>query len=109
MITAKRLVPGSALTASLVTYYTVPAGTTTIIKEIIFCNTDTVARTVSANIVPLGGSAAIANQIFDTYTLKASETKPFSLSSVLPTGSFLQALASVAAVVSMNISGYEIT
>jgi len=109
MITAKRLIPGSALTGSLVTYYTVPPGTMTIIKEIIFCNTDTVARTISANIIPLSGSAAIANQIFDTYTLKASETKIFSLSSVMPSGSFLQALASSAAVVSMNVSGYEIT
>lgn len=109
MIIAKRLVAGSALTAALATYYTVPASTTTIIKEIFICNTDTAARTFTANIVPSAGAAAVANQIFDALALQAGETKIYSLSSVLPAGSFLQALASVAAVVSMNVSGVEIT
>jgi len=109
MITAKRLVPGSALTVALVTYYTVPASTTTIIKEIFFCNTAAIPITVDAYIVPLAGTAAVANQIFDTFILQAGETKIFSLSSVMPSGSFIQALASMAAVVSMNVSGVEIT
>ena len=109
MITAKRLVAGSALTAVLATYYTVPAATTTIIKEIWFCNTDTSARTVDAHIVPSAGAAAVANQIFDGLVLQAGETKIYSLSSVLPSGTFLQVLASVAAVVSINVSGVEIT
>lgn len=109
MITAKRLVAGSALTAVLATYYTVPAATTTIIKEILFCNTDTAARTVAAHIIPSAGSALVANQIFQDTVLQAGETKIFSLSQVLPAGSFLQALASVAAVVSITASGVEIT
>jgi len=109
MITAKRLVGGSALTGALATYYTVPAATVTIIKEFVLCNTDSAARTIDAHVIPSAGSAVVANQIFQDLTLQAGETKIFSLSQVLPAGSFLQASASVAAVVSMNVSGVEIT
>lgn len=109
MITAKRLVAGSALTVALATYYTVPAGTTTILKEIVLCNTDTSARTVDLHIIPSAGTGAVANQIFQDLAIQAGETKIFSVSQVLPAGSFLQALASTGAVVSLNCSGVEIT
>jgi hypothetical protein len=112
MHTVKRLVPGSALTAALVTYYTVPAATSTIVKEIILCNTDVVARTVDIHFIPSAGTAAVANQILDgsnNANLQAGETKMFNLSSVLPTGYFIQAVASSATVVSMNVSGIEVT
>jgi hypothetical protein len=112
MNTAKRLVPGSALTASITTYYTVPYSTSAIIKEIILCNTDSVTRTVDVHIVPSGGSASVANQILDgsaNASLQAGETKMFNLSNVLPTGYLIQAVASSAGVVSMNVSGLEVT
>ena len=112
MNTAKRLVPGSALTAVLATYYTVPSSTSAILKEIILCNTDSSSRTVDVHVIPPAGTAGIANQILDgslNANLQAGETKMFNLSSVLPTGYFIQAVASVAAVVSMNVSGIEVT
>jgi hypothetical protein len=112
MNTVKRLVAGSALTGALATYYTVAAATSAIVKEIILCNTDVVARTVDVHFIPPAGTAAVANQILDgsaNANLQAGETKMFNLSSVLPTGYFIQAVASSAAVVSMNISGIEVT
>lgn len=112
MHTVKRLVPGSALPALIATYYTVPAATTAIVKEIILCNTDIVVRTVDVHFIPPGGTAAVANLILDgsaNASLQAGETKMFNLSSVLPTGYFIQAVASSAAVVSMNVSGIEVT
>lgn len=109
MITPKRLIAGSALTGSLATYYTTPAATTTIVKEIVLCNTDTAARTVDLHVIPSAGSGAVANQILQDLALQAGETKIFSLSQVLPAGTFIQALASTAAVVSINASGVEIT
>ena len=109
MITVKRLVAGSAIAATITTYYTVPAATNAIVKEIIVCNTDTVARTFDLHIVPSAGSAAAANQIFQDETLQAGQSKIISLSSVMPTGATIQALASSASVVALNVSGVEIT
>lgn len=109
MVTAKRLIAGSALTGALVTYYTVPAAITTIVKELILCNTDVIVNTVVLHIIPSAGSALVANQIFKNISLQAGETKIFGLSQVLSAGAFVQASASVAAVVSLTISGVEIT
>lgn len=109
MITPKRLVAGSALTDSLATYYTSGTATTAIVKEITFCNTHTSAITVDMHIIPTGGSAAVANQIFQDLALQAGETKKFSVSEVMPSGSFIQASASTAAKVSFSVSGVEVT
>lgn len=110
MITPKKMVPGSALTASAATYYTVAAGVQqAVVKEVEFCNTDTVARTVTMYIIPSGGSAAVANEVYAGVTLQAGETKTFSRSTVMLVGGFIQALASSASVVSFNISGVEYT
>lgn len=109
MITPKRLVAGSALTGSLATYYTAGTATTAIIKQITLCNTDTATRTVDLHIIPNGGSAAAANQIFQDLALQAGETKMFSVSEVLTTGYFLQASASSASVVALTVSGVEVT
>lgn len=109
-ITPKKMVPGSALTASAATYYTVGADVSkAVVKEIEFCNTDTVNRTVTMYIIPSAGSAAAANTVYYQITLQAGETKTFSRSTVMLTGGFIQALASSAGVVSFNASGVEYT
>jgi hypothetical protein len=107
--TPKQLTAGTALTASLVTEYTVPAATTTILKEIILCNTDSVVRTVTAHVIAPAGTAGVLNTIVNAMSIQPNETKILSLSTVMPTGSFIQAVASSAAVVSINASGVEIT
>lgn len=109
VFTPKELKAGVALTASLVTEYTVPAATTTILKEIILCNTDTVVRTVTVNIIASAGSAGVLNTILNAVSIQPNETKFLSLSRVMPTGTFIQAVASSAAVVSFCASGVEIT
>jgi hypothetical protein len=109
MLTPKRLIAGSALTASTATYYTVPTSTTTIVKELKLCNTDTATRTVDVYEVASGGTAAATNQIFQDLALVAGETKIFSLSSVLLAGATIQAVASSASVVHIDASGYEVT
>ena len=53
--TPKKLIQGSQLTASAATYYTAPTNTRTLIKKVTFTNNDTVARTVTLYLVPLGG------------------------------------------------------
>lgn len=109
-ITPVKMTAGSALTNALVTYYTVPATSKqAIVKEIEFCNTDTVARTVTVNIIPSAGSASVANTVYSAITIQPGETKNFSRSTVMLPGGFIQALASVGAVVSMDVSGVEYT
>jgi len=108
--TEKRIVPGSLLTDSAATYYTATAPVLkTVIKEITLCNTHTTAVTFTLYIVPSGGSAADANAEFYTVTLQAKETKIFGRTSVMETGDFIQALASVASKVAFSASGVERT
>lgn len=111
MYTEKRLVAGSLLTNSAVTYYTATAPVTkTIIKEMTFCNTDnTTAYTFTLHIIPVGGSLSDANMEFKTVTLQAGETKIFGRSCVLEQGSFIQALASTTSKIAFSCSGIERT
>src|SRR5690242_3162269 len=95
--TPKQLTPGTALTAALVTEYTVPASTTTILKELVLCNTDTVVRTVTVNLVAAAGAAGVLNTLLNAVALQPNETKILSLSTVMTTGTFIQAKASQAA------------
>ena len=108
--TEKRIVPGSLLTDSAATYYTATAPVLkTVIKEMTFCNVHTSAVTITVYIVPSGGAADNANAEFYTATLQAKETKIFGRTSVMETGDFIQALASVASKVAFSASGVERT
>lgn len=110
--TPKSMVAGSALTASAATYYTSPttAGALcAIIKDITLCNTNTATMTVTVYVIPLAGTAGVANTIISSVSIASKETIVFCLSKVMPPGSFLQALASTGAVVSLSVSGVEVT
>jgi len=107
--TPKRLIAGSALTNALVTYYTATTIYGAILKELVIVNTDTVARTVTVHIVPAAGTAGVPTIILSADTLQPGEQRVYSLSSVIPQNSFIQASASVGAVMSINASGIEIS
>lgn len=108
--TEKRVIGGSALTAASVDYYTVPASTTAIVKELIFCNTDTVSRTFTVYVTPTSGTTPAAQYaVFNAVTIQPNETKIFGLTSVLPAGYTVKALASSAGVVAFNGSAIERT
>jgi hypothetical protein len=106
MIGTPKPVTPAALTASSVTQYTVPASTTTVVKEILLFNSDSVARVVTVYAVPSGGSPAVANQILQR-SLATLETYAMTFSTVLAVGDTIRALASVAAVVSFRASVVE--
>lgn len=109
--TEKRLVAGSLLTGSAVTYYTCTAPVIkTIIKEMTFCNTDAAtAYTFTLYLVPSGGTAADANMEFKTVTLQPGETKIFGRTDVMEVGGFIQALASTTLKIAFSCSGVERT
>lgn len=106
LATVKQLLAPTALSATTTTaLYTVPASTKTIVKEILLCNTDTVARTVT---MFFGSGTAADNTILSAITLQAGETRFVTLSSVLIAADKISGGASSASVVSCTISGVEV-
>lgn len=104
--TVKQLVAPTALSATTTTVlYTVPASTKAIIKELTFCNTDTVSRTVT---IQVGTGTAVANRILSAQIIAPSTTLIVSLSTVLNNGETITGGASSASVVSLVASGVEI-
>jgi hypothetical protein len=85
--------------------YTVPASTSTIVKEIVLCNTDSVSRTVTLR---AGNGTTVAQTILAAKSLVAGETFILSLSTVLSAANIISGGASVGAMVSCTISGVEI-
>jgi hypothetical protein len=107
-ITAKRFFQVQ-LTNAFVTEYTVPASTTSIIKEIVICNTGTVVRQFFFSLVPVAGAAGAANAEFNSVDMAPNETKQITLSSVMNAGDFISAKASANTDLTMTCSGVEIT
>lgn len=105
--TQKRLVGPAAMATSATNLYTAPASpaTTTIIKQIMLCNTDSAPQTATLHIAA-AGSVANANMIFKAISLDPSETVILNLSLVLATGNIISGLASHVGV-TITISGIE--
>lgn len=110
----KQLIATQVLTAAAATYYTVPTSSNgyTVVTSLTICNTDAAARTFTVYAVASGGSAATGNKIFDAATIAADTTYVVGLEQgmlVLPSGSFIQALADSANVVTITAAGIEYT
>ena len=108
-VTPKTLCQGTLLGVAAATLYTTPASTTTTIRSITLCNTDTVTRTVTIYMVASGGAIGDASTVFKTLPILASETITDIALRVLETGDFFSALADAASKVSIRVDGAEIT
>lgn len=106
--TATRLISGSTLTGSAVTYYTAPTGTSTVIKKLSIINTTASPVAVTIYLIPSGGTAASTNTIASATTVAPGQTWscPDAENQVLPTGGFIQALGSGLTIMG---SGIQIT
>jgi len=95
-------------------YYTVPAATRTLLKEILVNNNSESAKTFSVYLVPENESAGIGNAIIYNDSLDTLETKIWSLNTVLPAGTKIVGncddigLKSGWGSVSFRVSGIEI-
>lgn len=110
----KQLIATQVLTAAAATYYTAPASSNgyTVVTSFVICNTDSAERTFTVHAVASGGAAATGNKILDAVTIAADTTYIVGLDSgmlVLPSGSFIQALADSANVVTITAAGTEYT
>jgi hypothetical protein len=99
----------AVLTASDVAYYTVPADSAIIVKEIVLTNTTATNATASISFVPYGGAAGLSNRIFEQAPIPAFTTVVFGLSTVMPVGEFVAAKASAATTLTMRVSAVAVT
>lgn len=105
-ITQKRLAGPAQLTASSATYYTCPASTVTIVKQIILTNTTGTAKTATVRVYTSGTE----NNTFDILsaaTLAANETLALNCSIVMAATETIKAFASSATSVNLTVSGIE--
>lgn len=106
--TPKRLAQVQATTA-YVTAYTVPATTSTIVKEIVVCNTTGSAVTFDLSLVASGGVASTSNNLISQHQIGAYSTVSYVYSQVIATGGFISLKAGTSAALTITISGVEIT
>lgn len=103
--TLKRLYGPAVLTTSVVTLYTVPALTSTVLRYIRFVNTTATDRTVTMSI----GADAAATRIFAAMTVPANGSMDWTGTIPLVAAEIIQASASAATAINVIISGIEVT
>jgi len=106
MFNSRAMVQDTYLPAADAALYTVAAGYRGIVKEIILCNTDVAARTVTICFMKGGGTLA-KGTVLNAYSLAPNESKILSLSSVLNATDAIHGVASAANVVTILASGIE--
>lgn len=106
--TPKKLYTGQPGTTAT-TLYTAPASTSTIVKNILICNTTASAATITLSFVASGGSAGATNRIMSALEVTANNTVAFDLSGVLATGDFISALQGTSGALTLHITGVEVT
>jgi len=93
-VSQKNIIPGVALTASLVTLYTSPTGTKSRIINATITNDTAGVIPATVHIVSSGGSASSANKRISARNIAPGETYtcPELIARVMEPGDFLQAL-----------------
>jgi hypothetical protein len=104
---AKRLVGPAALTATATTLYTVPASTTTIVRSIHIAS---IAGSASyPATLAIGTAATATNALFYQYLIGANASLDWSGFLVLAAGETLSGLTSSTNVLTITISGIEVS
>ena len=118
-LTQKRLVGPAAFAITAGDIYTTPYNvgyvTTTVIKEIILCNTSASAQTVTLYLKPYGVTVASSHIFINALTLAANETVTLSTSLVLTNNNntagdtYSDKIRGLATAVTVNyiLNGYE--
>ena len=108
--TEKRLAGPAALTANTETnLYVCPTAqtTTTIIKQIVVCNTSGSTSSFSLSLVSSGGATpSTGNRLFSGLSVAANETIFLDVSQVMTSGDYISCLSSISGV-TVTISGVE--
>jgi len=108
-VSTKVLIPAKTAEVAQTSQYTAN-GVTAIIDKFTATNYDTVARTISVNLVASAGSAGNDNLIVKTKTLQPSETYTFPelVGQVIAPGGFISTISSTGTSINIRASGREI-
>ena len=82
-INQKRLAGPTQLTTANTVQYTTPLSTTSIVKQIVMCNTTGTAKTVTIRLKPAGVAEANTQDFMSAFSLNGNETISFGCSIVL--------------------------
>lgn len=109
-VTVKVLIPAKTAETGNTTQYTA-TGVNAIIDKFTATNYDTVARTLSVNLVTSGGTAGNDNLAVKAKTLQAGETYTFPeiVGHILAPGGFISTNASAGSAISIRASGREVS
>jgi hypothetical protein len=101
----QQLIPAQRASNAQTTMFT--AFTTTRIDSLSVINTDTVAHTISINLVTTGGSASAANLTTDAQLILPGGTwnSPNEIGKILNVGDFISVIASAATVLNIVAGG----
>lgn len=106
--TPKRLVGPQTLATTNAVLYTVPAGTTTIVRSIHLTNSSASASytfTLALN----AAASTVANQFFSALNVPPAGAVDWSGFLVLNPGDTVQGLASIANILAVTVSGVEVS
>ena len=105
-----RLAGPAQLGSSATDIYVTPSGKRSVIKQIVFNNTGSSPVTVSAHVIPVGGTANAANQFITGLSIAPNSNIIWSGDIVLNTsGEKLSMLASAATTITYLVNGIEIS
>jgi fructose-specific phosphotransferase system component IIB len=90
------------------TLYTVPASTSTFVKEIWLCNTTSAAATFSLSIVNSGGTAGTSNRIIAAKSIPANDIVVIACQEHMDTGDFISGLQGTSSAINVRITGVEV-
>ena len=111
--TAERLYEGQPGTTEA-TLYTAPtyasgspyqAGATALAKRLIVCNTTASAATLTLYLVPSGGTAGAANELFNALSVGAGATTILDPEQSMNPGDFIAGLQGTASALTVSLSG----
>lgn len=108
--TAVQIIAPATLTTGILTYYTAPTETQTLIRRITFCNVTATAATFTVHLVPSGGSADTTNLLINAERLGPTKTvaPPELEGMVLETGDTIQMKAGTGSAITVAGAGTEI-
>ena len=110
MAFAEKNIVRTQLGAVNATLYTVPASTTTVLKNIHLTNTSSSTKKVTLYLVDNGGSATDANKLFHQVSVPGSGILEYCGWKVLDTpGDTIQGFADSASSVTIHVDGAEIS
>ena len=109
-VTVKVLIAAKTAENAQTTQYTA-SGVTTIIDKFTATNYDTVARSITVNLVTSGDTVGNQNKIVASRTLQPNETYLFPelVGAALAPGGFISTIASNATGINIRASGREVT